>query len=144
VKAGGALLAHLNQQVPGAVVMGGIASGGLARRQSQLFLDGRVLASGAVGAHRPRAEVHPLVAQGCRPIGDPYTTTRADGNVIMELGRGSRLFPAPDHDAGLLARTLGQVPMAGFFCAGEIGPVGGQNFLHAFTASIALFPETAP
>src|SRR5207249_8861391 len=80
------LLAHLNQHVPGAVVMGGIASGGLVRRQSRLFLDGRVVSHGAVGAHLPRAEVHPLVAQGCRPVGDPYTTTRADGNVIFELG----------------------------------------------------------
>src|SRR5262249_46854048 len=33
-----------------------------------------------------RAEVHPLVAQGCRPVGDPYTTTAADGNVIFGLG----------------------------------------------------------
>jgi small ligand-binding sensory domain FIST len=250
------LLAHLNSRVPGAVLMGGIASGGLALRQSRLFLDGRVLSSGAVGARLPRAEIHPLVAQGCRPVGHPYTTTRADGNVIFELGgrppltrlqelatelpgrdrellaqgvqlgmvideyqaeprqgdflirgivgtdptsgaivvgdevevgqtvqfhvrdassadedlrrtlereaaalgdcraagalmftcngRGSRLFPGPDHDAGLLATMLGEIPMAGFFCAGEIGPVGGRNFLHAFTASIALFPETAP
>jgi small ligand-binding sensory domain FIST len=249
------LLAHLNQHVPGAVVMGGIASGGLVRRQSRLFLDGRVVSHGAVGAHLPRAEVHPLVAQGCRPVGDPYTTTRADGNVIFELGgrpplarlrelaaalpgrerellaqgvhlgmvineyraesrqgdflirgilgtdpasgaiavgdevevgqtvqfhirdadsadndlrrtlereaaalggrraagallftcngRGSRLFSGPDHDAGLLAEMLGRIPVAGFFCAGELGPVGGQNFLHTFTASIALFPETA-
>ncbi len=82
----GDLLAHLNEHVPGAVVMGGMASGGLALRQSRLFLDGRVLSGGAVGAHLPRAEVHPLVAQGCRPVGDPYTTTRADGNVIFELG----------------------------------------------------------
>jgi small ligand-binding sensory domain FIST len=56
-------------------------------------------------------------------------------------GRGSRLFPGPDHDAGLLAETLGQIPVAGFFCAGEIGPVGGRNFLHTFTASTALFPQ---
>ncbi len=251
----GDLLAHLNSRVPGSVVMGGIASGGLAARQSRLFLDGRVLSRGAVGAYLPQAEVHPLVAQGCRPVGDPYTTTRADGNVIFELGgrppltrlrelaaalpgrdqallaqgvhlgvvineyqaephqgdflirgivgtdpasgaiavgdevevgqtvqfhvrdadsadedlrrnlereaaalggrgaagallftcngRGSRLFAEPDHDAGLLAQMLGEIPVAGFFCAGEIGPVGGQNFLHTFTASIALFPQTA-
>ena len=70
---------------------------------------------------------------------------RAAGALLFTCnGRGSRLFPEPDHDAGLLATMLGEVPMAGFFCAGEIGPVGGQNFLHAFTASIALFPETAP
>jgi small ligand-binding sensory domain FIST len=249
------LLAHLNQHVPGATVMGGMASGGLDLRQSRLFLDGRVLSHGAVGASLPQAEVHPLVAQGCRPVGNPYTITRADGNVIFELGgrpplerlrdlaaalstadrellaqgihlgmvideyqaepgqgdflirgvagidpesgaiavgddvavgqtvqfhirdagsadedlrrtlereaaalgtrraagallftcngRGSRLFAEPDHDAGLLAEVLGKIPVAGFFCAGELGPVGGQNFLHAYTASIALFPGTA-
>jgi len=249
------LLAHLNERVPGAVVMGGMASGGLRSRQTRLFLDGRVLSRGAVGAHLPRAEVHPLVAQGCRPVGNPYIITRADGNVIHELGgrqplarlrelaamlpgrdqellaqgvhlgvvideyraepgqgdflirgvvgadpesgamvvgdeiqvgrtvqfhvrdadsadqdlrraldresaalggrrpagallftcngRGSRLFSEPDHDAGLIAKMLGEIPVAGFFCAGELGPVGRRNFLHTFTASIALFPDAA-
>jgi small ligand-binding sensory domain FIST len=247
------LLTHLNEQVPGAVVMGGMASAALRPRQSRLFLDGRVLSAGAVGVHLPNAEVHPLVAQGCRPIGDAYIITRADGTLIHELGgrpplvrlremaaalpsrdqellaqglqlgvvideyraepgqgdflirgvvgadpdsgaiavgdqiqvgqtvqfhvrdaesadedlrraleresaalggrrpagallftcngRGSRLFAEPDHDAGLIAATLGDIPLAGFFCAGELGPVGGQNFLHTFTASIALFPD---
>ena len=70
---------------------------------------------------------------------------RAGGALLFTCnGRGSRLFPEPDHDAGLLATMLGEIPVAGFFCAGELGPVGGQNFLHAFTASIALFPEAAP
>jgi small ligand-binding sensory domain FIST len=36
----------------------------------------------------------------------------------------------------------GPMPVAGFFCDGELGPVGGQNFLHTFTASIALFPDS--
>ena len=249
------LLTHLNEQRPGAVVMGGLASAALRSRQSQLFLDDRVLSSGAVGVHLPRAAVHPLVAQGCRPVGDAYIITGAQGNVIHELGgrppltrlqemaaalpgrdqellaqgillgvvideyraepgqgdflirgligadpdsgaiavgdqiqvgqtvqfhvrdaasadadlrralerelaalggrrpagallftcngRGSRMFSAPDHDAGLIATMLGDIPMAGFFCAGELGPVGGQNFLHTFTASIALFPDLA-
>jgi small ligand-binding sensory domain FIST len=249
------LLAHLNEQRPGAMVMGGMASAALRPRQSRLFLDGRVLSRGAVGVHLPYAEVHPLVAQGCRPVGDAYIITRAEGNVILELGgrppltrlremaaalpdrdqellaqglqlgvvideyraepgqgdflirgvvgadsdsgaiavgdeiqvgqtvqfhvrdaasadadlrralerelaalggrrpagallftcngRGSRLFAEPDHDAGLIAATLGDIPLAGFFCAGELGPVGGQNFLHTFTASIALFPDPA-
>jgi small ligand-binding sensory domain FIST len=246
------LLTHLNEQVPGAVVMGGMASAALRPRQSRLFLDGRVLSAGAVGVHLPNAQVHPLVAQGCRPIGDAYIITRADGTLIHELGgrpplvrlremaaalpsrdqellaqglqlgvvideyraepaqgdflirgvvgadpdsgaiavgdqievgqtvqfhvrdaesadedlrraleresaslagrrpagallftcngRGTRLFGQPDHDAGLIAATLGDIPVAGFFCAGELGPVGGHNFLHTFTASVALFP----
>jgi small ligand-binding sensory domain FIST len=250
-----ALLTHLNDKSPGAVVMGGMASAASAPRQSRLFLDHRVLSAGAVGVHLPNAEVHPLVAQGCRPIGDAYIITRAEGSLIHELGgrppltrlremaaalpardqellaqglqlgvvideyqaepgqgdflirgvvgadpdsgaiavgdqiqvgqtvqfhvrdaqsadedlrraldresealggrrpagallftcngRGSRLFDEPDHDAGLIAATLGDIPLAGFFCAGELGPVGGQNFLHTFTASIALFPGPA-
>jgi len=247
----GDLLAHLNRHVPGAVVMGGMASGGLRSGQSVLFLDDQVVTRGAVGAHLPRAGIHPLVAQGCRPVGHPYTVTQADGNLIIELGgrpplarlrelaaalpareqellaqgahlgivideyraepgqgdflvrgiagadpesgviavgselevgqtvqfhvrdarsadedlrrilvreaadlagrplagallftctgRGTRMFAEPDHDTGLLAQVLGQLPLAGFFCDGELGPVGGQNFLHTFTASIALF-----
>jgi small ligand-binding sensory domain FIST len=54
-------------------------------------------------------------------------------------GRGSHMFSLPDHDATALEDTLG-VPAGGFFCAGEIGPVGGRNFLHGFTATMAVFP----
>ena len=53
-------------------------------------------------------------------------------------GRGRGLFGEPDHDASALAEVFGPVPTAGFFCNGEIGPVGGQNYLHGFTASIAV------
>jgi small ligand-binding sensory domain FIST len=54
-------------------------------------------------------------------------------------GRGSHMFSLPDHDAAALEDTLG-VPAGGFFCAGEIGPIGGRNFLHGFTATMAVFP----
>jgi small ligand-binding sensory domain FIST len=56
-------------------------------------------------------------------------------------GRGSRLFAEPDHDISALRRVFGPIAAAGFFAMGEIGPVGGQNFLHGYTASIALFEE---
>jgi small ligand-binding sensory domain FIST len=56
-------------------------------------------------------------------------------------GRGSHMFEVPDHDASALEDALG-APAGGFFCAGEIGPVGGRNFLHGFTATIALFPRS--
>src|SRR4051812_5221874 len=66
----------------------------------------------------------------------------ADGALLFTCnGRGMNLFPEPDHDAGVLSDLLGPVPMAGFFAAGELGPVGGRNFLHGFTASIALFSD---
>lgn len=54
-------------------------------------------------------------------------------------GRGTRLFPRPHHDARTLVSTCHTPAVAGFFCAGEIGPVGGENHVHGFTASIALF-----
>nr|MBA2528867.1 FIST C-terminal domain-containing protein [Euzebyales bacterium] len=51
-------------------------------------------------------------------------------------GRGSRLFGRPDHDAALVHEALGGAPLAGFFAAGELGPVGGRGHLHGFTASL--------
>jgi small ligand-binding sensory domain FIST len=54
-------------------------------------------------------------------------------------GRGIGLFGEPDHDARRIAEALGPVPLAGFFCNGEIGPVGEKTYLHGFTASLALF-----
>ena len=54
-------------------------------------------------------------------------------------GRGTRLFDAQHHDASLIQDFLGPIPVAGFFAAGEIGPVASKNFLHGFTNSIALF-----
>jgi small ligand-binding sensory domain FIST len=56
-------------------------------------------------------------------------------------GRGTRLFDVPNHDISEIHRLLGPVPVAGFFAMGEIGPVGGQNFLHGYTASVVLFEE---
>lgn len=243
------LLRHINERMPGVVVMGGMASGGMGPGDTRLFLDDRVVDTGSVGAQLPGVRIRTLVSQGCRPVGNVYTVTRADGNVIHELGgqpplrrlqdvaerlsnedrtllgqglhvgrvideykaelgrgdflirgvmgvdqqsgalavgdrievgetiqfhvrdaatadedlrallereaaepadgallftcngRGSRLFPVPDHDASLVSEKLGGLPLAGFNCAGEIGPVGGMNFLHGFTASVALFVD---
>jgi len=65
----------------------------------------------------------------------------ADGALVFTCnGRGVHLFGAPDHDAQVLAERVG-APAAGFFAAGEFGPVGGRNFLHSYTASIALFRD---
>ena len=56
-------------------------------------------------------------------------------------GRGTNMFPEPDHDARIVAEALGTQALAGFFCGGEIGPVGGKAFLHGFTATLAVFLE---
>jgi small ligand-binding sensory domain FIST len=67
--------------------------------------------------------------------------TPAAGALMFTCnGRGIGMFGVAHHDVSLLARELGAVPAAGFFAAGEIGPVGGQPFLHGFTATVAVFP----
>ena len=55
-------------------------------------------------------------------------------------GRGTHLFEGPDHDAAVVHEALERAPVAEMFCAGELGPIGGRNFLHGFTASVVLFP----
>ena len=69
---------------------------------------------------------------------EPLGSGAAGALVFTCNGRGSRMFAVPDHDAAAVDEALG-APAAGFFCAGEIGPVGGRNFLHGFTATIAVF-----
>jgi small ligand-binding sensory domain FIST len=54
-------------------------------------------------------------------------------------GRGQQLFGRPDHDTDLFRARVGAVPLGGFFCNGEIGPVGGQTFLHGYTSAFGLF-----
>jgi len=70
-----------------------------------------------------------------------FESEGAAGALVFTCnGRGSHMFTLPDHDAIAIEDTLG-VPAGGFFCAGEIGPVGGRNFLHGFTATVAVFPR---
>jgi small ligand-binding sensory domain FIST len=56
-------------------------------------------------------------------------------------GRGHRLFGQMDHDAGLIQQKIGPLELTGFFCNGELGPIGDRPFLHSYTAALALFAE---
>jgi small ligand-binding sensory domain FIST len=243
------LLDHLNDTGTGVPIVGGMASGGLEEGRNSLYFNDEILHDGAVGAILTGGGMTTLVSQGCRPVGKTYAVTRAERNVLFELGgaptmtrieelyneagerdqllirrglhvgsaitetkpelgrgdflvrnvlgvdrdsgaiaisdlvevgrtvqfqvrdaesaredlrvvlerertarpsdvagallfscngRGSALFGQPDHDVNAVRRAFGDVPVAGFFAAGEIGPVAGKNFLHGFTASILL------
>ena len=250
-----AFFGWLGRTQPGLPVVGGMASAARGPGGNRLVAGGRglaarhrgVVASGAVGALLGEGvRMDTVVSQGCKPVGQPWAVTRAEGNIVYELagrpalerlldlarrdldehevatinsgglhlgrvideqrvtfgrgdflvrnvlgghrsvgaiavndtievgttvqfhlrdaasadedlkalvagrraegallftcnGRGTRLFREPDHDASVVADALGDAPVAGFFAAGEFGPVGGRNFLHGFTASLALF-----
>ena len=58
-------------------------------------------------------------------------------------GRGESFFKSPNHDAELIQQKLGPTGLTGFFCNGEIGPIGQKSFLHGYTASVALFVRKA-
>ena len=247
------LLDHLNEAGSAPPIVGGMASGGLEAGRNSLFFNDEILRDGAVGAILTGPGMTTVVSQGCRPVGKTYAVTRAERNVLFELGgapamsrieelygeagerdqllirrglhvgsaitetkpelargdflirnvvgvdresgaiaisdlievgrtvqfqvrdaesaredlravlererrarpsdvagallfscngRGSALFGQPDHDVSAMRRAFGDVPVAGFFAAGEMGPVAGKNFLHGFTASILLFRES--
>jgi small ligand-binding sensory domain FIST len=63
--------------------------------------------------------------------------------LITCNARGTRLFDMPHHDVTLTRQVLGAIPVAGFFAAGELGPVGDKNFIHGHTAALALFRSAA-
>ena len=68
------------------------------------------------------------------------SATPPDGGLLFSCnGRGTRLFDVACHDVGLARKAMPHTPVAGFFAAGEFGPVGGKNFIHGHTASMALF-----
>ena len=49
------------------------------------------------------------------------------------------MFGSSSHDAKIIQEQLGPIALTGFFCNGEMGPVGERSFLHGYTASLALF-----
>lgn len=238
-------LADLAERHPDLAVVGGVASAAFGPGANRLVLDDRILDHGAVGVVLgPGQTAGAVVSQGCAPVGQPFTVTRAEGNMVHEIagrpalervqqliegmsdaerskaakglhvgrvidehrlefdrgdflirnvlgadrengavaigdevsvgdtiqfqvrdaqsadvdlrlllddrragaalvftcnGRGSHLFGDPHHDARVVSESLGTTAVGGMFCAGEIGPVGGRNFLHGFTASVLLF-----
>ena len=56
-------------------------------------------------------------------------------------GRGMNLYGKPNHDTDVFNEMVGSLPLGGFFCNGEIGPVSGNTYLHGYTSSFAIFSK---
>ncbi len=148
----------LSEEEVALLEMGGLQIGRVIDEHRESFGRGDFLLRGVLGADRRTGA---LAVGDVMPVGttvqfhlrDARTADedlhvllkghQADGALVFTCnGRGSRLFDEPHHDARVLSDLLGPVPLAGFFAAGEIGPVGGHNFVHGFTASMALLCDT--
>jgi len=81
-------------------------------------------------------DMRELLARAKQQLGD---TPIYGGCLCSCNGRGQSLFGQPNHDAQMVQQRFGPLGLAGFFCNGEIGPVGQKSFLHGHTASLALF-----
>ncbi len=83
-------------------------------------------------------------AQDLNAVLDRYAVDNRENQVqgallFSCLGRGQYLYGRPNHDTDLFREKLGEVPLGGFFCNGEIGPVSGTTFLHGYTSSFGIF-----
>ena len=81
-------------------------------------------------------DMNELLARTKQSLGDAIIY---GGCLCSCNGRGQNMFGKPNHDAQMVQQRLGPFGLAGFFCNGEIGPIGERNFLHGYTASLALF-----
>lgn len=240
-----------NAGFPGVPAVGGLASGGRRGDTAFAFYERQLLEGGIAVGFSGGVQIRTLVSQGCRPVGEPFTITGAEGHLVTSLGsrpafevldstfgalpaedkalaqgnlfvglamseyveefktgdflirnliggdpeagvlavgalprvgqtlqfqlrdresadaemrqlletvqrdgarpfaslvfsctgRGHHLFGEHHHDAATIGEVLGKHPSAGFFCNGEIGPVGPRNFVHGYSAALALFCE---
>ena len=244
-------LAEWNLAFPNSPSIGGLASSAGEKSEHVLLLDGEATEAAVLALAVKGSNIRTIVSQGCKPVGEPFTITRAEENLVLELGsrpayqvlsetfnalsdeekerargnlfaglaaseyvadlkrgdflvrnllgadpdtgavaigararsgqtlqyqlrdkitahhdlidlaqsksggpgqpfaslvfscngRGRSFFGVPDHDANTLAEIFGPLASAGFFCNGEIGPIGKASYLHGYTASVALFCE---
>jgi small ligand-binding sensory domain FIST len=114
----------------------------LERETGALAITDRVRAGQTVQFHVRDAETADEDLRALLRL-DMSAHDRKPGGVLLFScnGRGTRLFSEPHHDARVVRAEAGDVPLAGFFAQGELGPIGGKNFIHGFTASVALFEE---
>jgi small ligand-binding sensory domain FIST len=113
------LIDALAEAYPQAPMIGGLASGAQQPGENRLFLDGKIYDEGAVGISLAgKIILRTVVSQGCRPIGEPFTVTRADKNIVFELGGRPPMkvlqemlpqLPARDQKLARSALFLGRV-----------------------------------
>jgi small ligand-binding sensory domain FIST len=107
---------------------------GVDRATGAVAVDDEVPLGSTIRFHRRDAET------AHRDLAHLLEGRQADAGLVFTCnGRGTRLFDAAHHDARAVAYGVGRIPVGGLFAGGEFGPIGGHNFVHQFTTSMALF-----
>lgn len=125
---------HLHDPGPGDYLIRSVL--GVDRSTGAVAVDDRVPLGSTIRFHlrddRTARHELSLLLEGQRPEAAMMFTCN---------GRGTRLFDVAHHDARILQHAVGPIPVGGCFAAGEIGPVGGRNFVHTLSTSMALFRD---
>jgi small ligand-binding sensory domain FIST len=118
---------------------------GLDADTGELVIGARAAANAVVQFHLRDAEA--AAADLERQLGRQVAGAAAPPAAALMfscVGRGASLYGVPGRDAGLFRRSFGDVPLAGLFCAGEVGPIQGATFLHGYSAVIGLIRPRRP
>jgi small ligand-binding sensory domain FIST len=93
---------------------------------------------------RDAASADDELRQSLRSFRETTSLDTVEGALLFSCnGRGASMFTSADHDLALVRQGLEVGAVAGFFAAGEIGPVGGRNHVHGLTASVLAFGSGA-
>ncbi len=72
--------------------------------------------------------------------GENFNSAPAQGALLFScMGRGFYLYGRPNHDSQIFKQSVGEIPLGGFFCNGEIGSVAGKTYLHGYTSAFGIF-----
>ena len=114
---------------------------GISRRNGAMAISARAAEGMVVQFHVRDAEAstRDLTELLARHKRQPGYETPAGGLLFSCLGRGEKFYGTTGHDSKIIQNSIGNVPIGGFFCNGEIGPVHGRTFLHGYTSSLGLF-----
>ncbi|MGK7921371.1 MAG: FIST N-terminal domain-containing protein [Trichodesmium sp.] len=92
-------------------------------------------------AHTSAEDLEMLLERYHREVSPETKSTNSAAALMFScLGRGENLYGQPNFDSRLFSRYL-NIPISGFFCNGEIGPVGGSTFLHGYTSVFGIFHQ---
>jgi small ligand-binding sensory domain FIST len=79
-----------------------------------------------------------LLSRYQRSVQDSGRSSSSGALMFSCLGRGEGLYGEPNFDSRLFGKYFNNIPLSGFFCNGEIGPVGGSTFLHGYTSVFGI------